>query len=329
MLFLSFSAFVLSLYSVFQKWDYKETFVDINKQLRTQVSDKDIAKEIEASILNSDFDDAKMYLEIAKSNHYPLDYQKYYALIQKRDTDFNHLRNQVTQFAEGFINGESANLTGIAGSITADFTVVGDVRDLHREYSNYQQGKPVNELIVALSGAGIGLTALTVSSLGSAAPAKAGTSVIKLAAKTQKITLRFQKYLIKLGRNIFDWPMFLKITKQGRGLKNLRRAAKQAYHPEAVKPLKDIASRVNVIRKSSSIADTVQLLKYVDTTDDLRRLEKVSLKYGTKTKGYFKLLGKTALGAIRVLRKTSALLFSFFSSVISGLFTLLFLFKKV
>ncbi len=328
MLFLSFSAFVLSLISVFEHWDYQETFVDIEKQLKAQVSDADIAKEIDASILNSDFEDARMYLDIAKSNGYKVNYQKYYSLIQARDTDFNRLKTQVTNFADGFISGESSNLSGIAGSVTADFTIVGDTRDLYKEYTKYQQGKPVNELIVALSGTGIGLTALTIGSLGSAAPAKAGTSIIKLAAKTQKITLRFQKYLVKLGRNIFDWPVFTRIAKQGKGLKNLRRAAKQAYHPEAVKPLQEIAKSVNTIRKSSSITDAVHLLKYVETTDDLRRLEKVSLKYGSKTKGLFKLLGKTALGTVRVLRRTTGLVLSILSSFFSGLFTLSFLFRK-
>jgi len=329
LLFISFSAFVLSLISVFEHWNYQETFVDIEKRLKAQVSDTDIAKEIDASILNSEFDDARMYLDIAKSNGYKINYQKYHSLIQTRDTDFNRLKTQVTDFANGFINGESSNMSGIAGSISADFTVVGDARDLHKEYTKYQQGKPVNELIVALSGVGIGLTALTIGSLGSAAPVKAGTSVIKLAAKTQKITLRFQKYLIKLGREIFDWPVFTRMAKQGKGLNNLRRAAKQAYHPEAMKPLQEIAKSVNTIRKSSSVTDTVHLLKYVETTNDLRHLEKVSLKYGTKTKGLFKLLGKAAIGTVRVLRKTTGLLLSFFASFFSGLFTLSFLFRKV
>lgn len=328
LLFISFSTLVLSLFSVQKHWNYQETFIDIGKQFKLDVSNENITKEIENSILNSEFDDAVMYLEIAKSNNYAIDYLKYYSMIRKKNTDFNNFKTQVQNFAEGFINGKSENLTGIAGSITADFTIVGDARDLHKEYTNYEQGKPVNELIVALSGAGIGLTALTVGSLGSAAPAKAGTSVIKLAAKTQKISLRFQKHLIKLGRNIFDWRAFTKAVNKGKGFSNLRRAAKLAYHPEAVKPLKNIANSVNSIRKSSSVADTVRMLKYVETTDDLRRLEKVSLKYGTRAKGYFKLLGKTALGTARVLRKTSGLLLSFFSSLISGLFTLLFLFKR-
>ncbi len=329
LLFISFSTFVLSLLSVFKHWDYEETFVDIGKQLKMQISDQDIAREIETAILDSDFDDARMYLDIAKAHGYHINYKKYNSLIRQRDTDFNRLKTRVTDFAEGFINGEGSNLSGIAGSVTADFTVVGDVRDLHKEYTKYQQGKPVNELIVALSGVGIGLTAMTVGSLGSTAPAKAGTSMLKLAAKTQRITLRFQKYLLKLGRNIFDWRLFTRIAKSGKGLKNLRRAAKQAYHPEALKPLQEVANHVNTIRKASSVADTVHLLKYVETTDDLRRLEKVSLKYGTKTKGLFKLLGKSALGSIRVLRKTGALLLSLLGSFVSFLFTLSFLFKKV
>ena len=198
-----------------------------------------------------------------------------------------------------------------------------------------QKGEDVNELIVALSGVGIGFTALTVGSLGSAAPAKSGVSLIKLAAKTRRLSARFQKQLLRLGRRMFDWKLFSRLVKEGKqsdsvlqSVRRIPRAAKQAYHPEAVEPLKAIAKRVNRVRKSTSIPDTLHLLKYVETSDDLRHLEKVSLKYGTQTKGIMKLLGKGALRTVRVLRKTAELLISMISSVLSAMFSLFFLFAR-
>lgn len=327
-LLISILTFSVSVFSVLQHWDYDKTLVDISKQLRLNVSSENLVSEIETAIADSQFDDARMYLVIADEHQYQIDFNKYYFQLTQKDTQFKRVSMKVSNFANGFIKGKSNNLAGLAGSVTADFTVVGDVRDLYRQYKKHEKGEDVNDLIVVLSGAGIGLTALTVGTLGTAAPAKAGTSLIKVAAKTQRISLRFQKYLLNHGRKIFDWPAFTRLTKQNKSIVSFRRAAKHAYHPEAIKPLQVIAKRVNNIRKSSSAADTIHLLKYVETSDDLRHLEKIAIKHGSKTKGLMKLLGKGAIRTVRVLRKTTGLVLSIVASIISALFSLSFLFPQ-
>ena len=324
---LSLSTFLLSLYSVLQHWDYEETLADIPELLRTEVTAEQIKKEIDDAISHAEFDDARTYLQIARENNFPLDFDAYQQLILRQDTTLKTITTQVSSFVSGFAEGKGANMAGLAGAVTADFTVIGDIRDLRGEYKHYSKNEDVNELIVVLSGAGIGLTALTISSMGSAGPAKAGASTIKTAVKMGRITGRFQKELLKLGRKVFDWPMFTRLIKQDKSISNITRAAKQSYKPAAITPLKQIASQVNVIRKSTSTIDTVQLLSYVDTADDLAHLEKVSLKLGTKTKATLKLVGKGALRTVRVLRKTTALIVSLLSSIISGLFSLYLLFR--
>lgn len=328
MFIFSLVALTLSVYQVLQHWDYQETLVDINKELRHKVSKETISQEIQLAINNAEFDNARMYLAIAKSNNYAIEFEKFQLEIKEKDTRFRQISTQATNFTKGFFQGKSANMAGIAGSVTADFTVIGDARDLNREYAKYQKGEDINELIVLLSGAGIGLTALTVGSFGTAAPAKTGASVIKVAVKTQRVTRSFQKHLIRLGRQVFDWPAFSRLVKQNRSVRNIRKSAKQAYHPEAIKPLKKIANQVNRIRKSTSTIDTVHLLKYIESPNDLRKLEKISIKHGAKTKGLMKLLGKGALRTVRVLRKTTELLLSLLSSLVSGLFSVLLLFKS-
>ena len=328
-LVLSLGAFGLSAYQVLQHWDYDEILVDLEKSLRLNVTQEQISQQIHNSISNAEFDDARMYIAIAESNHYDVDSERLKKFITQKDTQLRKVITQATNFTQGFIKGKSANAAGITGSVVADFTVVGDVRDLSTEYEKHEKGEDINEVIVLLSGAGVGLTALTVTSLGTAAPVKAGTSIIKLAVKTRRMTRGFQKHIVKLGRKVFDWPLFSRLLKQNRGANNIRRAARQAYHPEAIKPLKKIASQVNRIRKSTSTIDTVHLLKYVDSPNDLRKLEKISLKYGTRTKGLLKLVGKGALRTVRVLRKTTALILSLLVSAFSGLLSFFFLFRAV
>lgn len=332
LLLFSLIAFVVSFLQVVQHWDYQEVLVDLDKQLRQNVSEKDITNAIESAINEKAFDDARMYLEIAESNQYGIDRNYYSQQITKLDTQFVRISNNASQFMSGFFNGKSTHAAGIAGAVTADFTVVGDVRDLHKEYKKQQQGEEVNELIVALSGVGVGLTALTVGSFGSAAPAKSGVSLIKLASKTRRLNARFQKQLLKLGKRVFDWDLFTRMLKQSptftKTIKQIPRAAKKAYHPKAVEPLKTIARQVNSVRKSSSIPDTLRLLKYVETTDDLRHLEKITLKHGSKTKGMMKLVGKGALRTVRVLRKSAELLLSLISSVFSAMLSFFLMFAR-
>ena len=264
----------------------------------------------------------KTLFRIAKDHQLAIDFSNFESQLKKKDIPLKRIVKNASDFAEGFVKGESANLAGVAGAVSADFTVVGDVRDLRKEYAKHQEGKPINELIVVLSGTGIGLTALTVGSMGAAAPAKTGASTIKLAVKSQRLTARFQKQLLKMGRKVFDWPLFTRSVKQDKSINNLRRAAKASYKPKAMKPLQKVATQVNTIRKSSSTADTLYLLKYVENTKDLGRLEKVTLKHGAKTKGLFKLLGKGVIRTTRILKRTTELILSIISSVLSGLLSL-------
>ena len=330
LLLLSTSIFVVSVAQIGQHWNYEETMSDISQQLKQKITHSDLSKQIQDSINESEFNDARNYLQIAKDHQIEIDYIHFETQLKQLDKPLKRVVKNASDFAEGFIKGNSENLAGVAGAVSADFTVIGDVRDLHKEYVNHQEGKPINELIVVLSGAGIGLTALTVGSLGAAAPAKTGASTIKLAVKSQRLTGRFQKQILKLGRKIFDWPAFTRMVKQDKSINNMHRAVKQAYHPKAMKPLQAIATQVNSIRKSSSTADTLYLLKYVDNTNDLWRLEKVTIKHGTKTKGLFKLLGKGVIRTTKVLKRTTELLLSILSSLVSGLFSLfLFIARRV
>ena len=310
---------------MFKYWDYQESLQNLSTLLRTKVDSSVLISEVESAIRQNNFDDARMYLDIASSHHYKIDIEKYRDEIAHKDTAFNRLGTQISDFSAGFIQGKSTSMAGLAGSVSADFTVIGDARDLYKQYGLYEKGGNVNELIVVLSGAGIGLTALTVGSMGIAGPAKVGISLIKVAAKAQRLTRRFQKTLLKLGRKVFNWRVFKKLLKDDKSITNVRFAVKKAYHPKAVEPLKAIAKRVSHIRQLSSSSDAIKKLKYVETTDDLRHLEKVTLKYGTQTKGMMKLLGKGAIRTVRVLRKTTALMLSIISSILSSLVSLFFM----
>lgn len=316
----------MSLKQLTKHWDYEESLADTHQLMTTQISAERLHKEITEAIKVGRFEDARRYIDIAKQHGYGLYYDQYQQQLLEEDTNGRRIKDNVGSFVDGFVSGKGSSGAGVAGAITSDFTVVGDVRDLHREYNHYKAEEPVDKLVATLSGVGIGLTALTIGTIGSSAPAKVGVSVVKMAKKTRQLSAPFQKQLLSLGSKVFNWDNFIKVTKSGEGMKNVLKAAKLSYHPKAIKPLSNVAGQVSQIRKSTSVSDTLHLLKYVDNTKDLRNLEKVTLKHGKKTKGYFLLLGKTVLRGGKAIKKTAAFFMGLLSSLVSFIFSLIFLF---
>lgn len=313
----SLAVFAGSVHTLLGYWQYDEQVNDISAMLLSQVSDEDVERQVRAAIEREDPADARMYLSLADTFGYQVDAQRYKAAIVALEQPWSKAQRQVKQFASGFLEGEADSGAGVAGAMTADFTVVGDVRDLYEQYQLYEQGQETNALITTLAGVGVGLTAATVLSSGAASPAKAGTSTMKMAVRSGRITPRFQAMLLRQGQGVFDQKTFLLAMRGEKSLSRVRRAALQAYKPAAVRALKTTAGQVNDIRKATSLSDAVRLLRYVENGDDLRRLEKVSVKYGMQTKGIMKLLGKAAIGTTRVLRKSLEWMLSLLASALS------------
>ncbi len=328
LLLLSLFSFSYSGFKLLGYWDYQTQLADIKEMLYAQVTPDQLSEKIGNAINEDRLEDAKMYMAIGKHYQYPLHYDYYNKYIQQRDTQLRKIRKSVGSFSTGFLTGKGSDVSGISGAMASDFTVIGDVRDLYEQYQIQEKGGEVNKLIVTLAGVGIGLTAITYGSAGTASAVKAGTSLFKLAARTGRLTKSFSKELLRLSSKVFDWRFFKQSIRKSNNLSDLERVARKSFHPAALKPLKRMAKNVQSIRHNTSIADTLYMLKYVENTDDLRRLEKFTYKHKQLSKGLLKLVGRGALRSVRVIRKTTKFIISFAATLISGLFSLLFLFSR-
>ena len=328
MLIVSLMASAYSLWRITDYWEYEEKPLDIQQSFTQAFSTTAMRAQIETQIKNKQIDAAKRNLQLAQYFNYALDYSHYQQQIDAIDTLYYRSSKNITDFIGGFASGKGDSGVGIAGALIADFTVVGDVRDLHQQYQNHQAGITVNQLIVGLSGIGIGLTLATISTVGVTAPIKAGTSILKLASKTDRLSARFSQELLQKTQRAFNWNQFVRLSKQNGNVLGIKSAATQAYNPRAMKTLSSIGDQANNIRKASSTADTVHLLKYVDNSQDLRKLEKFTVKHGTHSKGIMKVLGKSALRSVKVLKKSLGLLLSLVGLLLSGFFNLYFLFPR-
>jgi hypothetical protein len=308
---------------VLKHWQYDFIDPNIVQMMKQDVTDAQVKQLIEQAIKDNNPEDARMYLSIAQTFGYAIKPDDYAAQLAALDSPYNQAKRTLNDFTTGFIDGKGESGVGVAGAITSDFTVVGDARDLWEQYQLYAQGKPVNELVVALAGVGVGLTAATIVSAGSASPVKGGVSTAKLASRAGHITPSFQKVLMKQAGNVFDYKSFLVVANAEKSMDGISKAAIKAYNPAALKSLQTTADSLNTIRKSSSTADAVHMLKYVDNADDLVQLEKITVKYGSQTKGIVKVLGKGALRSVKVLRRTTELMISLIASLISGFASLI------
>ncbi|OQW99588.1 MAG: hypothetical protein BWK73_50150 [Thiothrix lacustris] len=306
-----------SLKALLDYWQYDELAADVGQMMLHQVSAEQVRQQVQDAIANNNPADARVYLSLATTFGYALQPAEFEAELQRLESPLNTARRNVNDFASGFIDGDATSSAGVVGALTSDFTVIGDGRDLWEQYQLYAKGEPVNELIVTLAGVGVGLTAATVASAGTTAAVKGGVSTTKLAAKGGRLTPSFQKFLLRQGSDVFDYKSFLLAVRADKSVDGISKAAVRAYNPNATQAIQRTAEQVNNIRKVSSTADVVHLLQYVENADDLVRLEKLSLKYGTQTKAIMKLLGKGAIGTVRILRKSTEWLISMIASFAS------------
>lgn len=320
-------SFAYSVKNMLDYWQYDDSIPEISELMAESVSPDRMNQLIGDAINQDRLEDAQQYIEIAKQYEYQLNYAYYEKHLAQLDTSLRKIKKDTKSFVDGFMSGKGADTAGISGAVTSDFTVVGDVRDLHRQYQRHASGEEVNQLIVALSGVGIGLTLMTVSSAGSTASVKAGTSLFKVGVKTGRLTKSFSKELLQKASKVFDWKMFQKSIKNTSSLTDVRRAVRQSYHPSAMSSLEKTASQMASIRKQTSVADTLNMMKHVDNGQDLARLQKFTLKHKKQSAHLLALLGKGAIRTVKVLRKTTEFFLSVFASIVSGLISLILLFS--
>lgn len=187
------------------------------------------------------------------------------------DNSWRRAASRTVAFLHGFATGDGDSAAGFAGAVAADLTVVGDLRDGGAQLGHWLRGEPVDEVVLALSGGGIVLSAATVASGGGALPARAAWSLVKMSARQGG----------RLTRQL--------VLAAGRGA-DVRPALRQ----------------VAVLARAASPAGAVRVLRHVDTAADLSRAQRLAARYGAATPGLFRLLGRKALDALLPVARLSA-----------------------
>ena len=292
-----FLIMLLSIAGIYQSYEKKFVKTNIDKELKQKATKSKLTKKIEDALKKNNIQEANIYKNLATMLHITLNPN-----LLKKIEEKKTLLKKTKDFTYGFFSGDIKNSSSLAGSITSDFTVVGDVRDIYIQTNKIYHNKEYDKFILGLSIIGVGLTATTLLSSGGTAPIKIGTSILKTAKKSGKLTKSFSKILSKQIDKTID---FKKIN-----LSKINSFQKVINKKELAK-LEKILKKIHTIRKNSSIYKTLELLKYIDNEKDLQKIAKLSKKYEKNTIGVLKILGKSALRSGKWVVDSSLKLLSF------------------
>ena len=254
------------------------------------------AREIEGALAANDPDLANSFLDLARDRNVPVDA----ALAAKVDTanaGAASAARSVESFARGLITGEPDDLSGLAGTALGDLFVFGDIRDAVREGTRFATGQQADELILGLACVGLAITAGTYASLGAAAPARVGMTVVKAARKTGRIGGQMGAWISRSVREVVDWTS-LRSAIKGASMTQPAAAVRAAREAVKVEKARDLVRLVGDVGRVQSRAGTQAALdgmKLAQGPRDMSKIARLAATKGGKTRAILKLAGRSAI----------------------------------
>lgn len=259
-----------------------------------------INQKILDALERDDVDSADIYFEIAKFMNYQMPNDTIAKMDDAHALSATVVRN-TWQFGEGFVTGQGDSNAGLAGAVTSDLTVVGDLRDIASEGTKMLTGQEYSELILGLSVVGIGATAATIATGGGGIIAKAGISILKAARRGGRMTAEFATAMTRLTSEAVNMPL-LRQTIRATDLTDLNKTQRvfsdYGKNVRAAR-LVPVLGRLNDINNTVGPAETVRLMRFVKTTENLDDVAGMTKRFGVKSRGIMELTGKTALRSFK------------------------------
>jgi hypothetical protein len=277
-----------------------------------------INRRILDALERDDVEEADMYIEIAKFLDYQMPEETLTRINDAHELSATVVRNTF-QFGEGFVTGKGDSNAGLAGAVTSDLTVIGDLRDITTEGTRMLSGEDYSELILGLSVVGIGITAATIATGGGGIVAKAGVSLLKAAKRGGKLTNEFAGVLTRLTRDAVNFPLLRQtlrttdltdLTKTQRALGDYGRNVRAAR-------LLPVLGKLGDINNAVGPAETIRLMRFVRSGENLDDVAAMTKRFGVKSRGIMELTGKIALRSF----KTSFRLIEWLAGSIASVIT--------
>ncbi len=221
-------------------------------------------REIEEALKNGDAEMAQSFVALAAERGIELP-KELLARVEQANSASASAQRGIYNFAHGFVTGEPQDLSGFAGAATGDLLVFGDIRDIAREGSRWLRGLDSDPLIMGLATAGLAVTGVTYFSWGTAAPARIGSTLIKVARRTGKLSVKLAD----------DVTVLLKARRTSR----------------VTAALTDVAQ----IQRRAGTRVALESMRHADNVGDLAKAGVLAEKKGRSTLAIFKTLGRGAI----------------------------------
>ena len=227
---------------------------------------RDIAeREINSALAADDTDLAQSFVALAADRGIAVD-QALAERVKSAQANDQSLSHTAGRFVEGLWTGEPVDFASLAGTAFGDLFVFGDIRDAAREGTRYLTGQKADPWIFGLAGVGLAITAGTYATLGAAAPARAGFTLVKAARRAGRLN-----------------PALV------------TRVARDAVKLEEAGGLADLVGNVGRVESKAGAGAALDSLKIAEGPEDVSRFARLAAAKGGKTRAIIKLLGRAAI----------------------------------
>jgi hypothetical protein len=254
------------------------------------------AAEIEAALAGGDVDLAQSVLDLADERGLPVDPALRVRLAAAASASAQVTR-AATHFVGGFVGGEPHDLASLAGTVTGDLFVYGDIRDAVREAIRLARGESVDELVLGLACVGLAITAGTYATAGAGAPARVGVSLFKAASRAGRITPEMGQALVRPLREAVDGAALGRALSAGAWLQPAVavRAVRDAVKIEKAQGLVRTVGDLGRVQAKAGARATLDGLRLAQGPKDVAQLARLAEAKGGKTRAVLKVLGRGAI----------------------------------
>jgi hypothetical protein len=268
-------------------------------------------REIAAALAAGDIDLANSFVDLAAERGIAIKPELAARLADANSTSAKAVRN-TGSFAWGLVTGQPDDMVGLAGTAVGDLFVFGDIRDAVREGVHYANGEPTDELVLGLAGVGIVVTAGTYASLGAAAPARVGLTLVKAASKAGRLSTHLAAWATRSVRGVVDMGALRRalaeasITQPAIAV----RAARDAVKLDKAEGLVTAARDVGRVQAKAGTQAALDSLKVAEGPRDMSRFARLAEAKGSKTRAIIRLAGRAAIALTVALFDLASALFT-------------------
>jgi hypothetical protein len=268
--------------------------LQINSALRN--NETLVAANIENALTAGDSDLAASFVELAKEKNIPVN-DELAGRVRDAVTEANSASHFAKGFASGLVTGNADDVASMSGTVAGDLFVFGDIRDVVREGKHLVTGEQTDRLVLGLAAAGLAITAATYVSVGAAAPARAGLTLVKDARKVGRLGEGLTLWAGRSARDLVDTPVLRDTVEDASVLRPRQtvNAIKAAFHPEQAAGLVRLGKDVGRVGEKAGVRGALDTLAIAEGPKDVARAARLAESKGGQTRAILKILGRGAL----------------------------------